>query len=67
VSRTSNHARAPISAEIVTAYRAVFGEDVVANYVNENGLLKGEPTPEGAPCFTFREEEPRPKRRKKAA
>ena len=68
MSRTSNHARAPFSAEIVSAYRAVFGEDVMSvEYVNENGLVKGERCPEGAPCFTFAEVEEKPKAKKRKA
>ena len=69
MSRTSNHARAPFSAEIVSAYRAVFGEDAMTvEYVNENGILKGERCPDGAPCFTFAiPEQKKAKRARRAA
>jgi hypothetical protein len=47
---------APTSAEFVKEMRQVFG-DVRVLYVKENDVELGKPQPEGAPCFTVREEE----------
>ena len=50
-SISDNHAKAPIAAAFVQQFREVFGDEVEVWHVNENGLIKGEKTPDGAPCF----------------
>jgi hypothetical protein len=50
-STSKNHARAPIAAAMVEKFREVFGS-VEVLHVNENGFVKGEKQPEGAPCIT---------------
>lgn len=49
-SKTSNHAKAPLSASFVAQMRQEFG-DVTVLYVNEGGVVLGEPQSEGAPCI----------------
>lgn len=44
--KTSNHEKAPQSAEFVNAMREAFGE-VTVLYVEENGLKLGRPSDEG--------------------
>lgn len=44
----ANHERAPKSAAFVRTMREVFGaKNIKVEYVNENGLILGEPGPEG--------------------
>lgn len=50
MSHSEAHRKAPDSADVVTAYRSVFGE-VRVLYVKENDVLLGKKQPDGASCF----------------